>query len=394
MTAFSKHISSRSTLFGFLAVVLLSVIIVVTLLVQLDSWNGAAFNMVKNNTQQVRLVLIMRDVVQRRELTILHMINKKEAFERDAEAEKFYSLAGVYADARERLMQTTVDERLLENLKKLDEAVSHAQPFHNNLMDSLVFEDINSVQFESLIQQGRKASGEVLRLLDQIIEGQNKVYETTFIEYEESRQYALLAIACAFVLIAIIVVSALRATNRRFKYISRLSIIDDVSGTYNRRYFDMVLEEEWRRSMREYTSLSLLMVDIDYFKAYNDSYGHQMGDVCLFTIGKILSGQLKRATDFTARYGGEEFVIVLPNTSSEHARLLGERLRRSVEEARIEAGNDEVSPWVTVSIGVATTTAEYDQPSSVLVKAADNCLYESKRNGRNRVTDSIVEDLN
>ena len=203
----------------------------------------------------------------------------------------------------------------------------------------------------------------------------------------------LLGVIGVFALIVVVVIVAVRISSKQFQQVSRLSIIDEVSGIYNRRYFDMVLEEEWKRSMREYTQLSLLMIDIDYFKDYNDNFGHQMGDVCLFTIGKILSSQLKRASDFTARYGGEEFVIVLPNTSMEHARLLAERLRRSVEEARIKSGNDTVSPWVTVSVGVATATAEFGQDFSLLVRAADSCLYESKRKGRNKVSDRLVEDL-
>jgi diguanylate cyclase (GGDEF)-like protein len=184
-----------------------------------------------------------------------------------------------------------------------------------------------------------------------------------------------------------------RFSSRQYKHVSRLSVVDEVTGTYNRRYFDMIIEEEWKRSMRDYTPISLIMIDIDYFKDYNDKYGHQMGDVCLYSVSKILSGQLKRASDFIARYGGEEFVIVLPNTNAENARLLAGRLRRAVEEARIKAGSEKVSSWVTVSVGVATTTAEFDQAYSVLIKAADSCLYESKSNGRNRVSEKILSTV-
>ena len=128
------------------------------------------------------------------------------------------------------------------------------------------------------------------------------------------------------------------------------------------------------------------MIDIDFFKAYNDKYGHQMGDVCLFSIAKILGGQLKRASDFIARYGGEEFVIVLPSTNAEHARVLAERLRQAVEEARISAGRTSVSKWVTISAGAVTAVADFHQASSLLIKAADQNLYKSKHDGRNRVT--------
>ncbi len=393
MTSFPKFIGTRSTLFGFIAVILLCAAIVVTLLVQVDVWSRAAFNLVKTNTQQVRLVMTMRDAVQKRELIIQRMINMKEVFDRDEEAVRFYHMAGIYTHARELLITTSVNKILLDNLKQLDESVAYALPYHDNLVEGLIFGGLESADLEAVFLEGRLASVKVLFLLDRIVDNQAETYANVMAKYEQSRQYTLIGITLIFCIIGIVVVYALRSSGRQFNRVSRMTIIDDVSGTYNRRYFDMVLEEEWKRSMREYTPLSLLMVDIDYFKAYNDSFGHQMGDVCLFTVGKILSGQLKRTADFTARYGGEEFAIVLPNTSVEHARLLAERLRRSVEEARITAGKEEVSPWVTVSIGLATTTAEYEQSSAVLVKAADSCLYDSKRNGRNRVSDKMVDDL-
>lgn len=394
MIQLPKFISTRSTLFGFVAVIVLCAVIVTTLLIQVDTWSRAAFDLVKNNTEQVRLVMTMRDTVQKREMLIQRMINMKEVFDRDEEAVRFNHLAGVYANARDELLQTTVDEILLKNLSKLDEAVSYAQPYHDNLVEAMVFGGINHEVLNAIIKEGRIASASVLFLLDRLVDSQVETHINVESEYDRSRQMTLLIIALIFAVIAVVVVLALRASGRQFSRVSRMTIIDDVSGTYNRRYFDMVLEEEWKRSMREYTPISLLMVDIDYFKDYNDSYGHQMGDVCLFSVGKLLSGQLKRTADFTARYGGEEFAIVLPNTSVEHARLLAERLRRSVEEARIKAGKEDVSPWVTVSVGLATTTAEFDQSSATLVKAADSCLYESKRTGRNRVTDKMVEDLN
>jgi len=394
MIQLPKFISTRSTLFGFAAVIVLCAVIVATLLIQVDTWSRAAFDLVKNNTEQVRLVMTMRDTVQKREMLIQRMINMKEVFDRDEEAVRFNHLAGVYANARDKLLQTKVDEVLLKNLSKLDEAVSYAQPYHDNLVEAMVFGGINHEVLNAIIMEGRTASASVLFLLDRLVDSQVETHINVEAEYDQSRQMTLLVIALIFAAIAIIVVFALRASGRQFSRVSRMTIIDDVSGTYNRRYFDMVLEEEWKRSMREYTPISLLMVDIDYFKDYNDSFGHQMGDVCLFSVGKLLSGQLKRTADFTARYGGEEFAIVLPNTSVEHARLLAERLRRSVEEARIKAGKEDVSPWVTVSVGLATTTAEFDQSSASLVKAADSCLYESKRTGRNRVTDKMVEDLN
>jgi|GEM_PF-2898738 len=394
MIPIPKTLSSRSTLFGFIIVILLSIVLVVGLLIQVDTWSSAGFELVKKNMQQARLVLRMRSVVQKRELIMQRMMNIADVFERDREAMSFYELEGAYLTARQQLMQTEPDEALLENLRQLDAAVGQAYPYHNNLVEALVFGDIDRAELDRLIRNGRMARKKVLSLLDQIVENQESSYEKVISEYDHSRRLTLLLVGVVFSLIVLVVVYAVRTSGRQFRHISRLSIIDEVSGIYNRRYFDMVLEEEWKRSMREYTPLSLLMLDIDFFKDYNDSFGHQMGDDCLYSIGKIISGQLKRATDISARYGGEEFAVILPSTTLEHARLLAERLRRAVEEARIKAGNDSVSPWLTVSIGVATATAEFEQPSSVLVKAADKCLYQSKRSGRNRVSVCVLDDLN
>jgi len=337
-------------------------------------------------------VSIMRNAVQKRETLIQRMMNKRERLEIGDEMVKFYHLAGVYAQARDELLNSTrLDKPMMASLQQLDDAVSYAQPYQNNLVEAIMYEDIRKEEMEAIIEEGNKASEKVLFLLDKMVERQSYSYEKVVADYEYSRQFTLYGAIGVFVLITLIIVVVIRTSSKQFNHVTRLSVIDEVSGIYNRRYFDMVLEEEWNRSMREYTQISLLMLDIDYFKAYNDAYGHQMGDGCLYTVGKILSGQLKRASDFAARYGGEEFVVVLPDTRLQHARLLAESLRQSVEEAKIKSGNDTVSEWVTVSIGVATTTAEYGQDYSRLVNAADNCLYESKHSGRNRVSDCLLE---
>jgi len=393
MSHFLKYIHSKSTVLSFVIVILMCASIVIALLVQVDVWNKAAFDLVKNNSEQMRLVITMRDVVQKRALSIQKMLSMKSAFDRDAESIAFHNLDSIYAHARENLLKVSPNKVLLKQMQHLDEAVAAAYSFHERLVEMLIIGQASDEELKQTIQQGQVASGRVLSLLDQIVDTQLSMHDEVLAEYESSRQTTLLYIIFIFATITAVATYALRISKHRFKTISRMTIVDDVSGTYNRRYFDMVLEEEWKRSMREYTPLSLLMVDIDFFKSYNDKYGHQMGDACLYTVGKILSEQLKRATDFTARYGGEEFAILLPNTRLEYARLLAERLRRAVEEARIKAGNEDVSPWVTVSIGVATTTAEYEQSSAKLIKAADSCLYNSKLNGRNRVSDKMLDDL-
>lgn len=128
------------------------------------------------------------------------------------------------------------------------------------------------------------------------------------------------------------------------------------------------------------------MLDIDHFKKYNDSFGHDQGDVCLTSVAAALSGSITRAGDFAARYGGEEFIAVLPNTDESGARLIAEKLLESVRILDIPHPANTAAPCVTVSIGVTTGNVNHTQSWEEYVKRADDALYMSKRNGRNRYT--------
>jgi len=159
---------------------------------------------------------------------------------------------------------------------------------------------------------------------------------------------------------------------------------DGLTGIANRRHFDVAIDKELRRAKRYGNALSLLMIDIDHFKPYNDHYGHQQGDQCLIKVASALSGMLQRSTDLLARYGGEEFAIILPDTDAQAAHMLAETVRARV--IALDLPHDQ-SPGrlVTVSVGIATMNAsdQYDVPG--LINAADRALYAAKRAGRNCV---------
>lgn len=167
--------------------------------------------------------------------------------------------------------------------------------------------------------------------------------------------------------------------------LERISLIDGLTGIANRRHFDQTLEKEWRRALRHRDILSLALIDIDFFKKYNDYYGHLAGDECLQKVGSILTESLKRASDLGARYGGEEFVILLPSTAKAGALTVTERIRSNVEELRISHEMSKVAKHVTVSIGVAAIRPELDKVPSELIRQADSALYQAKNAGRNRV---------
>lgn len=167
--------------------------------------------------------------------------------------------------------------------------------------------------------------------------------------------------------------------------LQQISILDELTGIANRRHFNMVLVQEWRRSTREATPLSVVLIDIDHFKRYNDVYGHLQGDQCLKKVALTLGSSLKRSTDLLARFGGEEFVLLLPRTSVRGAGALAETLRTAVEGLHLEHVGCHETKQVTISIGVATMIPERNATAESLIAAADKALYEAKERGRNQV---------
>ena len=166
--------------------------------------------------------------------------------------------------------------------------------------------------------------------------------------------------------------------------LTRLSAVDGLTGIANRRQFDEALSREWRRCLRTREPLSLLMGDVDFFKQYNDGYGHQGGDECLKAVAETLREKLRRPADIVARYGGEEFAAVLPATGLDGAMLVAEAMRSGVQALGVPHMG---SPFgvVTVSFGVATLSPEQPEGMPKLLSAADWALYEAKRQGRNCV---------
>ncbi len=168
--------------------------------------------------------------------------------------------------------------------------------------------------------------------------------------------------------------------------LQRLSLEDGLTGIANRRHLDDYLDREWRRAIRSRAPLSVVMVDIDNFKKYNDTYGHHAGDQALKRVAQAMAGALRRAGDLVTRCGGEEFAVVLPETSAEHAHIVAETLRRVVESLAIVHGGSPVAPCVTVSVGVASEVPDRASSATALLAAADAAMYRSKQGGRNRVT--------
>ncbi|MDC5390925.1 GGDEF domain-containing protein [Acinetobacter baumannii] len=174
--------------------------------------------------------------------------------------------------------------------------------------------------------------------------------------------------------------------------LSLLSQQDALTGLANRRYLDETLDNEWRRALRHETPLTIMMVDIDFFKPYNDSLGHLKGDQCLKDIATAISSIAARSGDLVARYGGEEFLLLFPMTNAQQAQIQVERLMNAIKKIAIVHPCSSVSPYVTISAGVATTIPRLNDSISAFVSRADHALYQAKTNGRNQYQIAVNQE--
>jgi len=174
---------------------------------------------------------------------------------------------------------------------------------------------------------------------------------------------------------------ALQKANVELK---RLSVIDGLTQISNRRKFDEFLANEWKRAVRSEQDLSLILCDIDFFKLYNDNYGHQAGDQCLYQVAQAINGILRRPADLAARYGGEEFVLILPDTDIEGACHVSERILNKIQQLEILHEHSTVEKHITLSLGVASIVPTHESLPESLLEKADKALYEAKRKGRNQ----------
>ena len=173
--------------------------------------------------------------------------------------------------------------------------------------------------------------------------------------------------------------------NKFYEVIQKQAVVDALTDIPNRRAFMERIESEFRRSAREKSPLSVIMIDIDHFKLYNDAYGHAAGDECLKTVAQAIKNTAKRPGDFCARYGGEEFVVLLPDTALDAAHLLAENIRSNVEDMKLSHKGCPPLYVVTISLGIATTVGSSTVSYETVLQESDKALYNAKDRGRNRV---------
>ncbi|EGR1890107.1 diguanylate cyclase [Vibrio vulnificus] len=172
-----------------------------------------------------------------------------------------------------------------------------------------------------------------------------------------------------------------------------LSTTDSLTGLNNRRRFEEIFQDEWHRSQRSSVPISMIIFDIDHFKKYNDTFGHQQGDECLRMIAEAIRSMKLRCLDKIARIGGEEFAVILPETEMDGAKHVANRIRTTIEELSITHSHHATLPYVTASLGVCSIVPEIDTNPRLLLKKADEALYRAKRTGRNRIAEAQFDEL-
>ena len=222
-------------------------------------------------------------------------------------------------------------------------------------------------------------------MLEQDMSHEHGILEIIVSETVNSFSLGMLPWSIAFTIAGALIANFYGKLRQSENRLRQFSYIDGLTGIANYRYFQENFDREWKHGIRIAEQISLIMCDIDFFKAYNDAYGHQKGDKCLQLIAGSLSETLKRPRDIIARYGGEEFIVILPDTNLNGASSVAEAMRVKVESLKIAHHKSKVSEFVTISLGVATIIPSKDSQDSELISAADKALYQAKEEGRNRV---------
>lgn len=338
---------------------------------------------------------IIADLIEiaRKRVRLSHeMISYDDLFRKDEIYLTIESLAGQFAVKLSAFKQMQLTSHEKEILKKLDviypEVVEQLDNLYVHVLEETDQGNIiarNLIIHEIVPQQERVVDGFML-IMNNI---QNEVTSATV----ESAYSHRRNVYYRYVLIAVIFIASLGILLKVMKLIHNIekglksdSLTDGLTGIDNRRCFDYMLAHEWSKAKRCKEPLSILLIDIDHFKNYNDFYGHQDGDQCLVEIAKSIKNIAHRECDTTARYGGEEFAIILPDTNTAGALTVANNILDAIRARKLPHEKSETTNSVTVSIGIATAVPSAENNGDSLVKAADEALYASKNNGRDRAT--------
>jgi len=345
--------------------------------------------------EKVRAAFLMREAIRERSFHLTFATSMDDFFDRDEQREIYDAKAVSFLLARDAMVALRMTPPEKVAMEGLLARIVKVRPVIDTAM-SLVVESGNNDQALHQMRVALDGQASILEELNRFIriveeESQDEAQKATRALSATQRNMLILS-GCAVALAAIIGVMVtirearnLRRLRRHRDELAQLSTTDALTHLTNRRGFDDFLDIEWARAMRSGTSISLVLIDIDHFKNYNDAYGHAAGDTCLAEVAGVMAGVIVRVTDLLARYGGEEFACILPETEAGPALKIAEKLRAQVAAMEIEHEHSTAASHVTISIGVVTMTPKPSDDVARFFEIADENLYQAKELGRNRV---------
>ncbi|MEG3619135.1 diguanylate cyclase [Magnetovibrio sp. PR-2] len=350
--------------------------------------------------EKVRAAFLLREAVRERSFHLTFATTMDDFFDRDEQRELYNSKALNFLQAREKLVELRMTPPEKVAMDILIGRVSQARPVIDAAMDLVVDGGDN----ESALNQMRVALDgqsavieEINRFITVVEAASAREAESAARDIAKTQKNMLFlsgaAVALAALIGMLVTLREARNTRRLRKHrdeLAELSTTDGLTGIANRRMLDDFMEMEWSRAMRSSTPLSIILMDIDHFKNYNDSYGHGAGDDCLIQVAQAMADVIVRSTDLLARYGGEEFSCILPDTPNERADEIAEKLREAVAAKNILHEHSSAADHITISVGVATIVPRPGDDLADVFEHADANLYQAKEKGRDRVVSGPV----
>lgn len=389
-----SYLKSNSAKFLLIGYILLMVLFSVLLLMdsQIQKGQITVINSSVISTTKMKNIVDLIEVARKRVAMSHDMISAEDVFDKDEISQTISALGREFIMSYSGLLKMQLSANEKHILKQLNPKFEIVRLKLRNIA-SLALEDNQQTD-----EQARKIIlTEVVPLQQVIIDGfmqilsdiQNKMHQSRTLaldNYNSNKQYRGILIALMFIASMIVIIWVIKRLTSIENKLYSLSLIDGLTNIANRRSFDNHLKMAWGSCMRESKPISLLLIDIDFFKKYNDCYGHQKGDKCLIIMASIIKCIAKRTNDLAARYGGEEFAIILPNDNEKDALDLAKQLLEMVNKENITHKESDIANHVTISVGVASMIPQKNTNYLQLIKAADQGLYISKENGRNQVT--------
>jgi len=342
--------------------------------------------------KKMRTIAEMIQIVRDRVRLVHEMISIEDVFEKDDVFQEIEIKATRFALKQQEFLSMSTTEQETKIIASQREIYPFVSGLLEDVLELTLLESTTSdrkardIVIHQIVPKQEIVIDGLMHIMQDIQKEISITSKSSLKSYEDNANYRLIIVFLMFIASLIILIWVMSRMLMIEGELVSISLTDGLTSIPNRRCFDENFSQEWNRALRAKTPLSLLLIDIDFFKKYNDFYGHQAGDDCLIQVAQVIRDTTHRSNDKAARYGGEEFAIILPGTDESGAEKFANRLINKIEALNIEHEKSDVGKYVTISVGVATVVPQIGSNSESLIRAADAGLYAAKEGGRNKVS--------